>query len=235
MDNNSIHYCKYCGQEAKHILYNHIWCCSESINKCPEMRRRNSERHKELCKDKNGIYKKFIGSNHDAWNKGLTSSTDPRVEKFKQTIKKRYKDGIIIPHQLGKPLSEETKRKLSESMKRAHLEGRAHNIGESRWNNKPSYPESWFIKVIDNEFVDKNYKREYPFHGFSLDFAWIDKKKCIEIDGEQHQRFEDIKERDQRKNKCLLENGWQYLRIQWKDVFNNTKEYIKICREFIDS
>jgi len=69
-------------------------------------------------------------------------------------------------------------------MTKAHKEGRAHNIGESRWNNEPSYPERWFMKVIENEFEDKNYTREYPFHRFSLDFAWIEKKKCIEIDGD---------------------------------------------------
>ena len=69
-------------------------------------------------------------------------------------------------------------------MKKAHAEGRAHNIGESRWNNKPSYPEKWFMEVIANEFNDKNYVREHPFHKYSLDFAWLDKKKCIELDGD---------------------------------------------------
>lgn len=34
--------------------------------------------------------------------------------------------------------------KISESMKKAHAEGRAWNIGKSRWNNEPSYPEKFF-------------------------------------------------------------------------------------------
>ena len=33
--------------------------------------------------------------------------------------------------------SDETKKKISEGMKKAHAEGRAHNIGECRWNNEP--------------------------------------------------------------------------------------------------
>lgn len=28
-------------------------------------------------------------------------------------------------------------------MKLAHKEHRAHNIGQSRWNNEPSYPEKF--------------------------------------------------------------------------------------------
>ena len=119
-------------------------------------------------------------------------------------------------------------------MKKAHKEGRAHNIGSSRWNNEPSYPEKFFMKVIENEFNDKNYQREYPFGKYSLDFAWIDKKCCIEIDGEQHDRFKEYKQRDIKKDTLLKENGWKILRIKWKDLYKNSKEIIKKAKEFID-
>ena len=42
-------------------------------------------------------------------------------------------------------------------MKRAHAEGRAHNIGTCRWNNEPSYPEQFFMKVIEK--IRKNIER----------------------------------------------------------------------------
>lgn len=119
-------------------------------------------------------------------------------------------------------------------MKKAHKEGRAHNIGSSRWNNEPSYPEIFFMKVIQNEFNDKNYCREYPFGKYSLDFAWVEKKRCIEIDGEQHERFEEYRKRDEQKDKLLIENNWKVLRIKWKDLYKNTKEIIKAAKDFID-
>ena len=119
-------------------------------------------------------------------------------------------------------------------MKKAHAEGRAHNIGTCRWNNEPSYPEQFFMKVIENEFNDKNYQREMPFFKYSLDFAWPDKKKVIEIDGEQHERFNDYKERDKQKDNLLLENGWKLLRIKWKDMMKESKSWIKKAKEFID-
>jgi len=162
-----------------------------------------------------------------AWNKGLTKKTDKRIQEMSEKVSNSLK---------GKPghkPSEETKAKTSASMRKAHAEGRAHNIGSSRWNNEPSYPEKFFMKVIENEFEDKNYVRELPFKRFSLDFAWVEKRKCIEIDGEQHERFADYKARDERKDAALRAEGWQVLRISWKEMFNNPKHWIGVAKEFM--
>jgi very-short-patch-repair endonuclease len=86
------------------------------------------------------------------------------------------------------------------------------------------------MQVIQNEFNDKNYIREYPFGIYSIDFAWPDKKIAIEIDGEQHLRFESYKEKDLRKDELLKNNGWLVLRIRWKDMYNDTKRWIKIAK-----
>jgi len=133
----------------------------------------------------------------------------------------------------GRILTDEHKKKTSDSMKLAHKEGRAWNIGQSRWNNKPSWPEQFFMKVIENEFSDKEYQREYTVSIYSCDFAWPHKKKCIEIDGNQHQRFDEIIERDKRKNKALKDDGWLLLRISWKEFYKDTKKWIEISNEFI--
>lgn len=151
-------------------------------------------------------------------------------KKQGENYKKNIKEGKIKLYWKGKKHSEESKRKISESMKKAHKDGRAWNIGKSRWNNEPSYPEKWFIKVIKNEFENKNYIREYPFYKFSLDFAWVDKKICVEIDGDQHERFDEQKKRDDEKDKLLKNNGWIEFRIKWKDLFNNPKYYIQLIK-----
>lgn len=130
----------------------------------------------------------------------------------------------------------EVREKISASMKKAHAEGRAHNIGECRWNNKPSYPEKWFMKVLKNEFgleKDRDYKMEFPFNKFSLDFAWPDKKFCIEIDGEQHERFQEQKNRDIEKDRLLEEKGWLEIRKSWKEIFNNPKSFIEEVKIFL--
>ena len=171
-----------------------------------------------------------------SWSKGLTKETNDSLKKISDTYRKHLEEGKIKPSQLGKPLSETHKKKISEGMKKAHIEGRAHNIGESRWNNKPSYPEKWFMEMLFKEFQMKEgleYKREYPFHRYSLDFAWIDKKKAIEIDGEQHERFIKQKERDKNKDELLKQEGWIFLRIAWKDIFHNSKDWIEKIKAFL--
>ena len=169
-----------------------------------------------------------------AWNKGLTKETDIRIKKAGERYSQKVKSGLIIPPYTGKSLSDEHRKHVSEGMKRAHAEGRAHNIGTCRLNNEPSYPEQFFMKVIENEFDDKDYDREYPFIRFALDFAWVHKKKVIEIDGDQHERFEEYKLRDKEKDKLLVENGWQVLRIKWKDMMKDSKYWIKTAKDFID-
>lgn len=142
--------------------------------------------------------------------------------------------------QTVKRLSDSAKRKLSDfhksqigkGMKEAHKSGRAWNIGRSRWNNEPSYPEKFFTRVIENEFLDKEYKREFAIGIFSIDFAWPNKKKAIEIDGKQHE-YPEQKERDGRKDQLLHENGWEILRIKWVDLFNDTRNKINEAYNFI--
>ena len=90
------------------------------------------------------------------------------------------------------------------------------------------------MQVIENEFIDKNYKREYPAGIYAIDFAWVEKKLAIEIDGDQHQRFNAYRERDAKKDQFLKEAGWKVLRIVWKDMFKDTKKYIKVAKEFIE-
>lgn len=170
------------------------------------------------------------------WNKGLTKDTDSRLAKANKTLREHISSGKVhLNVWKDKHLPDEIRSKISSSMKKAHVEGRAHNIGESRWNNKPSYPEKWFMEVVQNEFDDKSYVREMPFHRFALDFAWVEKKRCIEIDGEQHDRFVEYKKRDIEKDALLKQEGWSVLRLSWKDVCQNTKYFIKIAKDFIDT
>lgn len=165
--------------------------------------------------------------NGTPWNKGLTKASSSIIvasaEKISKSLAGRNKA----------PLSEQHRQNISESMKLAHSEGRAWNIGKSRWNNEPSYPEKFFMTVIENEFLDKNYVREYAVSIYSIDFAWPAKKIAIEIDGDQHLRFPEYVERDRRKDLLLKELGWTIRRVKWKDFYSDTKNIIAELNDFI--
>ncbi len=202
--------CKFCGKVCKNAnsLRNHERLCKE-----------NPDRKIDLDKLKKASFKR----NSVPWNKGLNKDIDPRIGKQGGNWK-------------GKKLSKEHKQSISNGMKKAHKNGKAHNIGTCRWNNEHSWPEKWLIKVLDNEFdlkENEDYKTEFSFDRFSLDFAWPSKKLCIEVDGKQHQTDNAQKLRDAAKDKLLLENGWKELRIPWLECYKNPKNWIEIVREFL--
>lgn len=171
------------------------------------------------------------------WNKGLSKETDERLKLRGEKLHKRYENGELKASQTGKPVSEETKKKISESMKKAQKEGRAYNIGQSRWNNEHSIPEKWLIKVLKNDFnqiENIDYKTEMSFYRYALDFAWPEKKLCIEIDGKQHLYDEKQIARDKEKDRLLKEDGWKELRLKWGYIVKNTQEALKIITNFLN-
>jgi len=234
VSNFSRHYnsCNKKREKARENKIKDEWLQTNGLYKCPYCKKDFSKKglgfhiwkvHREGQCKKIKKYKRKT----PIWNKGLTKDTDNRVAKGALTLSK------TMTGTKRKPLSEEHKKTLSDKMKQAHKENRAHNIGKSRWNNEPSYPEKFFMKVIQNEFDDKDYIREYAIGNYSMDFAWPHKMKAIEIDGQQHQRFDEYKKRDQKKDEFVKSKGWQILRLVWKDVFNNPKYWIKIANDFI--
>lgn len=163
--------------------------------------------------------------------------------KFCDSVRLTNKSGIV-KHQnyckanpnkkqmMGIKKTEAEKLNLSNKMKERHAKGIA-----SRWKNPhlhTSYAESFFIKVIENEFTNKEYVRELRAGKYFIDFAWVDLKLAIEIDGQQHERYQHQRESDVRKDAFLKEEGWLVLRIRFKDMFNNPKHYIKVAKTFID-
>lgn len=130
--------------------------------------------------------------------------------------------------------SEESRKKLSESLKKAHAEGRA-STWKSRYKCEHSYPENWFMSVINKEFTDKNYICELNVGKWFLDFAWPEKMRYIEIDGQQHERYPERKQNDLQKDEFCKSLGWSVLRLSWSFISNNKQEAIKIAKDFIDT
>jgi very-short-patch-repair endonuclease len=105
------------------------------------------------------------------------------------------------------------------------------NFGwQSRSKLKPSYPETIAIGVLSDNGI--NYIRELKVGKFFIDFALIDTKIAIEIDGQQHTKPERV-ELDKRKDKFLIENGWTIYRIKWPS--DNIVNTIKSILESISS
>ena len=105
-----------------------------------------------------------------------------------------------------------------------------NHFNSSAWGNranlKHSFLENWFINNIIKEYdLDKKYNiiSEYCVLGYFLDFAFIDLKIDVELDGKCHfingkRVLHDIK-----RDKVLKNNGWKIFRISYLDIKNEKK------------
>lgn len=124
---NSNHLCAYCGQPAQYQLKNGKWCCENFCSKCPEVRRKNSEKIKSLYSvDKNGdvLFNKKLRKDEyteerlrkQGWSRGKTKFTDKILKERGERLSKKYKNGELIPSQLGRNHSAEEIDKIIHGM-----------------------------------------------------------------------------------------------------------------------
>lgn len=196
--------CKFCGKECKNpnSLRNHERLCKLNPNR---------DEHSLLVMTENR--NKWNGTKdnpgHSAWNKGLTKESDERIKRQSETYSNRYKTGSPEAKALGHVMTEEIKKKISETQKKNY-------VGRSRYatarEHRCSYAESYFTECFADAVKQLHVDRYF------LDFAWPDIKIYIEIDGEQHYVDHRIVEHDKVRTQRLHELGWRLLtRIRWSE------------------
>jgi very-short-patch-repair endonuclease len=111
----------------------------------------------------------MTGMGHTAWNKGLTKDTDPRVASYgkqtSETKKSQHKvawnkglRGVQIAWNKGKPMSEKSRKKLSESQKTRYLNPDTRKKVSDFMQDYYSNPENLknFIKIQNTQQVKEN-------------------------------------------------------------------------------
>ncbi len=154
--------------------------------------------------------------------------------KPRTALDSRKLSNSINPYKVSK----ETAGKISRSLKKAHLEGRHPGWKHINENKKRrSYPESYILKIlIDKNILDKFLVVEkFPVGKYYLDFAILNLKIDLEIDGIQHIRTQESIDYDSIRNSYLISKGWSVYRILWRNFLSNKKEEIKNLLEYIDN
>ena len=130
--------------------------------------------------------------------------------------------------------SDELKEYRSEKSKKGGLKNKNYKGWMSR--NITSYPEKFWIKVLDNN--DIKYEHNKPIkrndgHCYFLDFCIIINNTFIdlEIDGKQH-KYEDRTIHDNERNKYLESIGFLVYRIEWNEI--NSDKGKLLMKEKID-
>jgi len=128
---------------------------------------------------------------------------------------------------LGRPVSLETRKKLSNSrieFLRKNPEMVPYRL--NHYSKGRSYPEEYWKVVLESNGI--NFKEQYKIGVYQLDFAIVDKKIDLEIDGDQHYLDERIVESDKRRNAYLEELGWTIIRVKWSayQKMKDKKEFV---------
>lgn len=134
----------------------------------------------------------------------------------------------INQYKLDPVLVNESKQKKLATIERKVKEG-TWNIWKTR--NIRSYPELFVenyllvnnISFEHDKYVAKSSLDENENSGYFLDFYFDSKKIDLEIDGGQHLK-EDRIEHDRKRDKLLIDNGYNVIRIPWVNIKNKEKK-----------
>lgn len=172
----------------------------------------------------------YVKGTRVTWNKGLTAKTNDSLKRASETLTNRYKSGELTGSMLGKHHSQETKDKLSKiriDYLTEHPEMVPYKL--NHYSNGKSYPETYWMGILDANNIE--YTDEHRIGLYSLDFAILDKKIDLEIDGDQHHLDERIAKSDIRRTEYLESLGWRVIRVKWSEYRKLSKD----CRvEFVD-
>lgn len=73
-----------------------------------------------------------------------------------------------------------------------------------------------------------------PLGEHRLDFAWPARKVALEFDGRtkyfDYRPTDEVLFTERRREKALMEQGWTFLRVEWKDLFNEVEFKNRLLR-----
>ena len=126
------------------------------------------------------------------------------------------------------PHTDESKKRISEGMKKAHAEGRA-----CEWIGRRvrSYAEQSWYNIFTRDFGEGTFENNFHVKKYFLDFAWPEKRIYFEVDGRTHYTEKGIKY-DEKRTEFLRNEGWKLVgRCNWSEYqklsFKDKEVYVK--------
>jgi len=197
--------------------------------------------HERYCKDNPN--KSIPPKKTDKWKQSMKDKAENGTARNNWTKARENGEEYIMSDEtrqklrevnLGKKLTDEHKKKISVS-RTAYLKENPDKVPYvlNHYSKGKSYPEKYWKEILDNNNIQ--YEEEYRISLYSLDFAIVDKKIDLEIDGDQHYLDKRIVESDKRRTKYLEENGWTVIRVKWSDYQKlNLEERVMYVNNLIE-
>ncbi len=170
----------------------------------------------------NRNYKK---GTREVWNKGLTKENSEIIKKSSEALKQKYLNKELIASSKGRKHSQETKKKISEIRTKYLKENPGKIPYRLNHSSKESYPEKIFREELEKLKIT-GWEQEYSNSIYQYDFAFVNLKIDVEIDGSTHLSKKVI-EIDKRRDEFSVSQGWKVIRFSAKEVKNNLKNCIE--------
>jgi very-short-patch-repair endonuclease len=172
--------------------------------------------------DEENIRKLYLKENvsiHDL--RKIYKVSENRIKSIVINVRSSHEVNKIRCEKRPTTISNEQKLKISNKLKLAHIEGR--HPGWSHINNnktRRSFPEKIFFDQLKafNLLDTYTFMEKMPFGRYTLDFALIDMKIDIEIDGQQHFRDDSAINHDIERDRFVKNKGWRVYRIAYKEM-----------------
>lgn len=125
-------------------------------------------------------------------------------------------------------MNNETRLKISNSMKKLSKDGKLLGWAINKDKERRSYPEKFFIKLMEmnNLYSQFIIKEKLSFNKYFLDFAFVEMKIDVEIDGQQHYITQDAIDYDNERDNFVMDSGWKVYRINWLELKKEPKKVI---------
>lgn len=127
--------------------------------------------------------------------------------------------------------------KMSSVMKASHAAGRHPGWLSVNLNkDRRTYPEQFFLNAINDNVCLKGYTilEKVQFHQYVFDFAIVELKIDIEIDGEYHHNDVNTIEKDKRRDEKAIAEGWKVFRIAWTELRSDPSSVISELVRFVE-
>ena len=204
------HICEKCGKVMTEYFGSGRFCS----RKCANSRRHSKATREKISKSCTGKVYKTRRKNNKNHNKEFKY-----CKLCNKKLSRRNITGYCSECTAHAP---ELKEYRSQRAKHASSFVKTENRKYWQPRNQISYPEKFFIKVLNNnniEFIHDYMVKIDEKHWYYLDF-YIEKgtnKLDLEIDGRQHED-EDRKQHDIKRNKDLTNLGYIVYRIKWNEI-----------------
>ena len=194
--------CKHCNKELSPFGKSHERFCIENPNKESRSGSNNPNYGKK-------------GSNQYANGIKMSDETKAKISKARK----------------GKTLTEEHKAKISKARKQ-YLDDNPGNIPYLlNHSSNESYPEKIFREALERRNII-GWTYNHPIKRYSLDFAFIEQKIDVEIDGGTHNLPEVIL-KDELRDDTLNKLGWKTIRFTAVQIKENVEKCIDILLELL--